>query len=125
MTTTPELLEAMRRADFKRASRASSSMHPSWLDDQWLAATTLASVLKSGNPFPKHWLEKHPELHHLLSLVEMLEPLTEEFPLVRMPPNTKYSIPDLWNPDKHQQWWDTRSAMLSMSSPGRSRQTDS
>jgi len=37
MTTTLESLEAMRRADWRRASRAGSSMHRSWLDAGYLA----------------------------------------------------------------------------------------
>ena len=56
MTTTDESLEAMTRANFLRASRASSSMHPSWLDAAALQEVT--RVLKERqlkNP-PPDWL---------------------------------------------------------------------
>jgi hypothetical protein len=59
MSTTPEALEAMTRADWSRAKRASSSMHPSWLDaGPWRrrrrpsgtveAATRLVTIAPAG-----------------------------------------------------------------------------
>ena len=58
MSTTPEALEAMARADWLRAKRASSSMHPSWLDAGYLAATTKAFKAKQSLKPQPDWLTK-------------------------------------------------------------------
>lgn len=56
MSTTPEALEAMARADWLRAKRASSSMHPSWLDAGALAAVIRAlEARNSKTPLPDWW----------------------------------------------------------------------
>ena len=56
MSTTKKALEAMARADWLRAKRASSSMHPSWLDAEALVATTRAlEARNSKTPLPDWW----------------------------------------------------------------------
>ena len=55
MSTTPEALEAMARADWLRAKRASSSMHPSWLDAGALAALTKDLREQNSKTPPPDW----------------------------------------------------------------------
>jgi len=67
MTTTRQHLEAMKKADLKRALMGQSSMHHSWLDDESLAAAM--RDLETATPWTSHeaWLAemcaKYPDLH--------------------------------------------------------------
>jgi hypothetical protein len=95
MTTTPELLEAMERADRLRAQRASSSMHPGWLDDEELGRVTLAYYLTNSYPFPRHWLDDHRVTQELRNSVEMLERGEEpRLDLMRLPAHMQSAIPE-------------------------------
>lgn len=63
MTTTPELLLAMKRANWLRAKRASSSMHHSWWDVKELER--VMSELhrqQSEKPLPDWLIELYPSL---------------------------------------------------------------
>ena len=52
--TTQATLDGMKRADHLRAQRASSSMHPSWLDDEHLARVTREYFQSINMPLPEH-----------------------------------------------------------------------
>lgn len=91
MRTTPELLEAMKAADHLRASRASSSMHPSWLDDAHLGEVTLGWYLRSSDPFPSHWLDDSPLSQAARPWVETVGDISDG--LVRLPPNMRSKLP--------------------------------
>jgi len=93
MTTTPELLEAMERADRSRAQRASSSMHPSWLDAAALEREMLASVVENSDPFPRHWLDSPQFPQNLRHLAETSDNGIDDSDVVRMPPGTKFDTP--------------------------------
>ncbi|MBM3492575.1 MAG: hypothetical protein FJX68_19465 [Alphaproteobacteria bacterium] len=63
MTTTPEALLAMKRADWLRAKRASSSMHHSWWDANALAKGMLElQKQQSEKPLPDWLIELCPDL---------------------------------------------------------------
>jgi len=63
MTTTRALLDAMIRSNFRRASRAGSSMHPSWLDAATLGKATEALLKKqSEKPHPDWLIKLYPSL---------------------------------------------------------------
>jgi hypothetical protein len=89
--TTRAALDGMKRADHLRAQSASSSMHPSWLDDEVLAKGTLDWAMSRYEPFPRHWLD-HPHVpSHVRQSVEIADGTDGE--LVRMAPGTALSMP--------------------------------
>lgn len=53
--TTKQALEAMERADRSRARRGSSSMHPSWLDDELMAEQIRAYRERTSNMSQEEW----------------------------------------------------------------------